>query len=333
MFATKTLPQVLVARMSQIIDSLQPHLMYFIYFSLVILAFFWRRHGRLPQSWLTFLTRLLISLVYPALIISSLTHNFRRPQLSLFWDLPAALALLMAMGALLGWISLRFHPGLKTALPDNLRRSFLFMAAMPNFVFLPLTLCSLLLDDSYLGYIILASFGGDLFLWMVAVPLIGHRRGGLIRAFAKPPVIAMLVSLLVIMVDCERIFDGLDTVYGGLQTFGKLTIPLSLFILGAHLAAKPTSEPQTATYQQANRLLLAHRFLLTPLSAQILISLLQMPSEHAQVLTLISFMPTAIASAILTPFFGGDPNFCARQVFDSHCLSVVIIPIAAWLLL
>ncbi len=308
--------------------------MYFIYFCLALAGYFGRRLGLLSTRLLSRLTWLLVHIIYPMLIISSLTHHFRRQELIHYWDLPTALALLMFLGFALGSLALRYSQSLKANLNPSQRQSFLFMSAMPNYVFLPLTIASLLLDDSAVSLIILASFGGDLFLWLVAVPLIGNRHGQLFRALAKAPVLAMLFSLIVIASDHDFCFAMLDAAYPVMHGVGSLTVPLSMLILGLHLGGdKMASKTPNSGYRQANRLLLWHRFTIMPALAMLVLTLLPLPEAHANIIRLISFMPTAIASAILTPYFGGDAHFCARQVFDSHLLAILVIPLASFLLL
>jgi predicted permease len=295
---------------------------YFVYCGLAGLAFALRRKTILTENLTERLTSLLIIGIYPALIFSTLTQTFNRSSLLASWDLPFALILLMSIGFIAGSILTRISP-LKNWDAAR-RRSFIFMAAMPNFVFLPLLITQGLWGQEATAYLILASFGGDSFIWLVAIPILGGRVT-LATIFRKPPIVAVLAAFVVIAVDRQDWLIALQPTNALLASVGTLTVPLSMIILGSHLGAQ--SFDRAALSSQS--WLTLFRLGITPALTLAVLIMIDIEPLKADVLFLIATMPTAIASAILARLFRGDPRYCAQQILLSHSLAIITVPI--WL--
>ncbi|MFW7380646.1 MAG: AEC family transporter [Oligoflexus sp.] len=300
-------------------------LKYGIYIIDVVLAFFGyflTKTSRLPASFLQRITQLLVTIVYPCLIFSALTSYFRVELLLASWDMPLVLVALMGSGFAIGLIARNFAP--MKHWPSDIRNSFIFMAAMPNYVFIPLMITQAFWGVDETAFLILTSFGGDLFLWLIAIPTLGSR-GQWLKPFLKPPVLALIAAISIILADKNWIFDQLEPLHPFLQGLGSFTVPLSMFVLGSYLG----SQAFTSAGLRSQMVLTGVRLLLTPLICGLILFASDWDPVKTRVIFLISTMPTAIASAILAKLFQGNPAYCAQQVLISHVLALLSVPL--WL--
>jgi len=303
-------------------QSVREHGIYILDVLLAFVGYFLAKWSKFPMIVLNRLTQFLVTVIYPCLIFSTLTSYFRIELLLASWDMPVFLVAIMATGFGVGLVANRFSPVKNW--PKDIRNSFIFMAAMPNYVFIPLVITQGFWGVEATALLILASFGGDLFLWLVAIPALGVK-GQWLKLFAKPPVLALLAAIGIILWDQDWMFAKLDIVYPLLASLGSLTVPSSMLILGAYLG----NQPFHLEGLRSQLVLSAIRLLVTPFLCGLVLIVTALDVEKSRVLFLIATMPTAIASAILARLFGGNPAYCAQQILVSHVLALISVPL--WL--
>lgn len=294
-------------------------------------AWLLERRGWLRPSWKQSISQILLRFCYPALIFGTLSTRVQSEELTSLWLLPASVAMLLLLGENMGrrWLS---YSGLED---EKSRRSFRFLAILPNYSYLPLLLAQSLWGERGVALVVLSSVGADLVLWTRSVGVLqkkGGRRslGRSLRRLLSPPLLSLLLALVLITEAGEVPKAWLEPVFPWLSRFGLLTLPLSMFLLGAHLG-RPRGSGEGDGRAQA--LLLVWRLALVPALVFALLWALPLswPKPAPQILLLIASMPGAIVSVILSEVYEASPDFAARQVLWGHLAWLVSGPAWLWL--
>jgi len=74
------------------------------------------------------------------------------------------------------------------------------------------------------------------------------------------------------------------------------------------------------------------RLIVLPLISIIILNALPISSDVYNVAVIVSLMPVAAASVIMTRRFGGSPDFAASTALLSTIVSVITIPVALWMI-
>ncbi|MBC7531726.1 MAG: AEC family transporter [Oligoflexus sp.] len=263
------------------------------------------------------LSKALVQLVYPCLLFSSLLLRFNWMEVKTFAIVPLSVFAVCATGLLYGKLSL----GLSKLKQDATKRSYVFLAMMPNYSFVPLVIAQAFWADKGLALVALSSVGADFFLWTLAYPQIAGRRDW--RKIFSPALISLILALVLLKteIDFPRSAWAGSLIF--LSWIGKATLPLSMYVLGGQLAKASRQASDT----RAHQLLLVWRLILCPLLMFGLILTLgrSLPYEAKAVLLLVGSMPGAVVTVVLARLHEADGRFAATQIFLGHCLGVISV--------
>lgn len=307
----------------------------------LVMALGWiaRRRGYVTDETSRSLSRLLVDMVFPALVFTQMLRTVNPAVLREGWFLPILGFLLIAVASLVGLLMIplcRQKAKIGTVL---------FLIAIPNWLYLPLPIIEGLYGDAGVRDVLLYNVGCQVALWTLGIwalqgvrfdgqsmknlllnPGLIATTAGIILAFVCPPArhleilpaghhsVPMLASSAVIQ---------------ALVMLGSLTIPLSLLVTGIQLGSlnllivhRPSRE---FTGILVFRLLIAPAVTITLiwLAGQIGLTLAEAPRMTAY---MIACMPVAISCSILTERFGGDTFLSARAIFYSTLWSIVTVP-------
>jgi predicted permease len=122
-----------------------------------------------------------------------------------------------------------------------------------------------------------------------------------------------------------------------LYTLGQATTPLALLTVGMLVSVKSAGRDQRACSGTALNwqlaLLTVARLFLVPMLVWLLVLLLRIERSAASVIVLQTAMPTAVATTAMAEQYGGDSAFAAAGVVLTTFLSVLTLPVWAWVLL
>jgi predicted permease len=274
------------------------------------------RANGLPARTKGFLAKLLLRCLYPALILGVLPERVDTAELLKLWPLPASMALLLLVGRTVGYRLLPFS-GLTES---GSQRSFVFLAILPNYSYLPLMIAQALWGQRGVALVALSSVGADLVLWTIGLRALQERQHKIVwRQLFNPPLLSLFAALALLHPGA----DALNGIYSPIQPWlaglGSATIPVSMFLLGAHLA-RPI-QVQSAE-RRAHLLLLGWRLVLAPALVLALVYPLvsHLPHPAALVLLIIASMPGAIMSVALSEHYHASPEFAAQHVLWGHML-------------
>ena len=306
---------------------------------LMALGYIARKRGVVSAVGTSEMVRVLIAIIYPCLIFSSVT-KLNAQELASNWIMPVMAMVVAGTGLILGLISLRFINGV-----DQQRASaFLFQNTINNYLFLPLPLVMLLWGSQGVALLVFASMGFELTVWTLGVFLF-NRSSNLaegIKMMFGPPLIALIFSIGWVcvrdLVNPELPTSGffadlarrlLDLTYFGTDTVGKATVAVSMVVSGSRIAALDAK----AAFDWHVWLLSLLRLIVTPVLFILLLNQIPMEEMARGILAVIAVMPAAVTSLVFSERFGGDSDFIASTLLVTHLAAVVTIPLLlAWAL-
>lgn len=306
---------------------------------LMLIGFATRKRGVLSAVGTSEMVRVLIAIIYPCLIFSSVTHLDAR-DLAANWIMPVMALAIAGTGLLLGLIALRW---IKVDDPQR-ASAFLFQNTINNYLFLPLPLVMLLWKEQGVALLVFASMGFELTVWTVGVFLFNRssRFAEGVRMMFGPPLVALLFSIGWVCVrdlaspelpaagffaDLARRL--LDLLYFGAETVGKATVAVSMIVSGSRIAALDVR----AAFDRHVWLVSALRLVVTPVLFILLLRLIPMGEMAYGILCVVAVMPAAVASLVFSERFGGDSDFIATTLLITHLGAIVTIPLLlAWAL-
>ncbi len=310
-------------------------------FILVLMAigFVARKRGVVSAVGTSEMVRVLIAIIYPCLIFSSVTR-LNAQELAANWIMPVMALAIAGTGLVLGLVSLRFMKGI-----DPQRASaFLFQNTINNYLFLPLPLVMLLWGTQGVALLVFASMGFELVVWTVGVFLF-NRSSKLaegIRMMFGPPLVALIFSIGWVCVRdlaapqlpntgfmADLLRRLLDLTYFGAETVGKATVAVSMVVSGSRIAALNVG----AAFDKQVWILSALRLIVTPVLFILLLKMITMDETAYGILAVVAVMPAAVTSLVFSERFGGDSDFIASSLLITHLAAVVTIPLLlAWAL-
>ncbi len=306
---------------------------------LMTIGYVARKRGVVSAVGTSEMVRVLIAIIYPCLIFSSVT-KLNAQELAANWIMPVMAMAIAGTGLVLGLISLRFIKGV-----DQQRASaFLFQNTINNYLFLPLPLVMLLWGTEGVALLVFASMGFELTVWTLGVFLF-NRSSNLaegLKMMLGPPLIALIFSICWVCVrdlaspelpaagffaDLARRL--LDLTYFGADTVGKATVAVSMVVSGSRIAALGAK----AAFDWQVWLLSALRLIVTPVLFILLLNLIPMAEMARGILAVIAVMPAAVTSLVFSERFGGDSDFIASTLLVTHLAAIITIPLLlAWAL-
>ena len=312
-----------------------------ILFILVLMAvgFIARKRGVVSAVGTSEMVRVLIAVIYPCLIFSSVTQ-LNAEKLAENWIMPVMALAIAGTGLLLGLMALRCMKGV-----DQRRASaFLFQNMINNYLFLPLPLVMLLWGTEGVALLVFASMGFELVVWTLGIFIFSRtsKFSEGIRMMFGSPLIALLFSigwvcvrdLLQAELPAAGFFADLlrrllDLAYFGADTVGKATVAVSMIVSGSRIAALNLR----AVFDKQVWILSLLRLVVTPVLFILLLKLIPMSETAYGILAVVAVMPAAVSSLVFSERFGGDSDFIASTLLVTHLAAVVTIPLLlAWAL-
>jgi len=300
---------------------------------LMIIGFVARRRDMISATGTSEMARLLIAIIYPCLIFSSVTH-LHAQELAANWILPALAMLIAVTGLLLGLIALHW---MKNVEPQR-ARAFLFQNTINNYLFLPLPLVMLLWGNDGVALLVFASMGFELTVWTLGVFLFNrsNKLSEGIRMMFGPPLIALIFSIIWVCVrdllhpqlppagfvpDLLRRLT--DLLLFGAETIGGATVAISMIISGSRIATLNSK----AAFDKHIWIVSTLRLIITPVIFILILKMIPMDPMAYGILCVVAVMPAAVASLIFSERFGGDSDFIATTLLVTHLGAVVTIPL------
>lgn len=286
------------------------------------------------------LPRLVTNVALPPFLLCTILRSFGREDLAHM--LQGALLPLVAMVLMyaLAWVTGR------AARVD--RRHFgLFCACVsnPNTIFIGIPVNMALFGEAAVPYVLLYYFASAAFFWTVgnyaisrderaggsaarreeagAVPA-GSRLAGRLKNIVSAPMLGFLAGFLLALLEVEPPRVILDAA----RLVGGLTTPLALIFIGVTLQGM---ELRRLHLTRDMLLALAGRMVASPLLMWALLPFFGLPELAGRVFVMQASLPVLMQVAILSGYYGTDPEFGSLMVSLSTLACAVTIPV--WMVL
>ena len=267
------------------------------------------------------LSKIIVKITLPLLIISSLTEvelSAARIRNSVFVIISAVL-IIGALYLLGGFASkiLKLPP--KTALIHRC------MTAFGNIVFLGYPLIQALYGSDGLFYAALYAFVNDIFVWTFVIWKLNSVNGGAVdtkqslKNCLNPPTVAFAISFIMLMFGIrltgpvKELFEGM----GGTTTY------LSMIFIGGTLAEVKFSEIMKSA---SVLLIVLFKMILMPLLLIFIMDLLPFDEMVKGVVIMQAAVPSQTIISVLTKEYGGDTKYVAKGIFITTVLGLFTMP-------
>lgn len=296
-------------------------------FFIIISGFIVRKKKLISSLTIQEMSILITKVFYPSFILSSFLKNFSFLDLIRNYLLPIGTIVIMFSGYFIGIFFSKF---LKFE-NEKEKSTFLFQCTINNYSFLPLPIILFLYGEKYVPMLILSTFGSEISVWTIGIlSLTGNKfNRSIFKNLLSFPLISIIISVIFIFLR-EKIYIGNEILveigkafFNVISLMGNATIPVALFVAGGKMGDITIKNLLTLK----SLLLSFLRLILIPIISIIIFKILNFPEEVEKVLKIVSIMPCAIASIVLSEAFNRDSKFAAETVLLTHILSLFTIPI------
>ena len=257
-----------------------------------------------------------MDVIFPFCCFASVFHGMQGADPMAVWLPPVLGFSIMAFNGILG---LGLQYGLKNR-SESRMKAFRQMAAINNYLFLPLIIVESLYGSAGSACLMLFSVGSTVGFWSVGIWVMS--KFGLNKeTFTKlitSNLIAVLLAITLVVLKIPVPAAVIDIASG----IGNIGTPLMLILTGSSLTlsgAKLFSEKWDAFWGVLCRLLII------PALTVAVLKLLPMPPMVYNVALILALMPTSCASVIIVGKYGGDVDYSGQQLLWSTLISPATI--------
>jgi predicted permease len=257
-----------------------------------------------------------MDIIFPFCCFASVFQGMQGADPMAVWMPPVLGFGIMAFNGIIG---LGLQYGLKNR-SESRMKAFRQMAAINNYLFLPLIIVESLYGSQGSACLMLFSVGSAVGFWSVGIWVMskfGFNKETFRNLITSNLVAVMIAVLLVcckvpVPHDVIRIANGI----------GIIGTPLMLVLTGASLALSGAAlfrEGRDAAWGVVCRLLII------PALTVAVLTLIPMPPMVFNVALIIALMPTSCASVIIVGKYGGDVDYSGQQLLLSTLISPATI--------
>lgn len=294
-------------------------------FALLAIGYVLRHTRVLSREADASLMKLIIQLLYPALILRYVLGNDALQQINnlILAPLLGIATILLGFGA--AWVVSRFLPN-----PTRVvRGTFTYTTGIFNYGFFPIPIALALFGEagsSTIAVLLLFNVGVEVAMWTVGILFItGDSSEKAWKRILNPPSITLAAALAIH-------FLGLTTAIPGfahetIDWLSRIPVPLGLMLSGATLADLLRNEKGLLRDPKTPAIAISLRLLILPICFLLLARFMPWASaELRQVLILQAAMPSAILPLVMNRHYGGDNHTAVLVVLATTLLGLLSIP-------
>ena len=269
------------------------------------------------------LTKLLLHVAQPALIIDAAIGS----KLSFS---PADILRMLGLGCLMYAVLIALGYGASPLFRTDAARknTYRFQCIFSNSGFMGFPVVSAMFGSDAVLIASIFNIPFNFLAYSIGVLMLsgGRRRGMSWRVLLTPTMIATVLGIVLIFTRPALPY----VITEAADRLGGMTVPGSMLVIGATLSAAPVKSVFGDGYTY---LLCLVRLILSPLAVWAVCGLFVKDAVLLGILTVLSAMPAAAISTMLSIEYGGDPDTASRGVFLTTLLSAATAPLMAYLLL
>lgn len=275
----------------------------------------------LGQAGLDVLSRLVIEVTLPALILAQLIKDFRFDLYPNWWIFPLLSFIITLAGLLLGILFSGLVKG-----PEH-KLQFISLIGFQNSAFLPLALVAALLAgkelDIMLVYLFLFILGFNLVILSFGVYILSFHKLKRFEASSlfSPPVVVTIVGLIIVFFGLDKFIP--DAVIKPMRMIGDCTVPLSMLAVGGSLA----STCLRCTDKRVASLVILLKLIILPALGLWLVLKLHLPHLLGLLILIELAVPSATLLSVITRHYKKEDLIISQGIFVSHVASLITLPL------
>ena len=275
----------------------------------------------LSHEGLDALSRLVIQIIFPALIFAQMLKNFSFNLYSNWWIFPLVSLAITVMGLVVGWLLLKLS-GIKTH-----KLQFLSLVAFQNSGYLPLAMAAAIFagqqaKDIFI-FIFLFLLGFDLVAWSLGIYMLTYEKQAKfkLRSIFSAPVIANLASLALIALGLNKFIP--EVLFKPLNMVGNCTLPLAMLVVGGNVALVQLKNIDKKT----TLIFLLGKLIILPALGILIVLKLALPPLLGFLIVMQLSMPSATSLSVIIRRFNKQDALISQGIFFSHIIGLVTIPL------
>lgn len=288
-------------------------------FSIVIISYLAKKAKLLPSSTKKVLTDLLFNITLPALIFTSVVSG---PGLEILREAAGLVGVAIVYFLVSGLTAL----GILRKLKNKGKKAgvLAFAAIFSNTSFIGLPLILLLYGQAGVVLGAIYDLVQTLFMFTIGIMFMGAKKGRLLDTLLaqlkEPPVLALLVGLVVLVLDLRVPAMILEP----LTMLGATTSAMAMFAIGQYLELRGFRELKNLG---ALLPVIGLKLLIIPIAVLGLVSFLPFTGLVGGVLAVMLASPTGVLTAVLAERYNQDERFAAMTIVATTALSVLTLPL------
>ncbi len=292
-------------------------------FAIMVIGFIANKAGLIDEEANKRFSSLVVNITAPAMILAS-----SKGAETLGSKTDALLVLLVA-AAMYGFLALMsLFVGKLFRIPKGKEGVYRFMIVFGNNAFMGFPVVQAIFGDNALFYAAIFNIPNNILAYSYGVYLLTKNRSesGSFRwkNMINPGVVSATLTLLLFLLGIS-LPDFAVTVF---DSVGQITTPLAMIVIGASLAKIPLG---SVLRDVKVYLFSLYKMIFLPFLIWLIGRLVISNPTVLGVLVIISAMPCATIAVMLSHEYGGDAPAASRYVFVSTILSVITIPVVAYL--
>lgn len=295
----------------------------FLFVVLMLVGYIGARRGALGPDFARAASKLTLNVFMSASILNSVVSN--PPDMS-----AGDLAYALLVGFLVLLLSYAVSGLLTRLLPIRRDRAPLFelLVSVMNPMFIGIPVADILLGSQGVFYIALSNVFFNLLVYTYGVWRLKSGDRGSVRL--KDVIsVPLVVTVLTVVIFAFRIpMPGLIRELTG--SMAPATMPMSMVVIGATLGRVSLLD---AFREKSLYLVAALRLLLMPLLTWLMFQALPADPTLRGAMLIMSACPSGIIVSILAIQYGKDAEYCSEGILLDTALSMLTIPLTAWLLM
>lgn len=291
---------------------------------MVIIGFSVRKMNILNRHANHVITQLLLYITLPALILYSLNKKITKEILMEFaWLVVMSIFILSISVLLAAWLRR------KADLLDNQKSVYESLIIFGNQGFIGFAIIYILMEEQGVIYVTLFNICYLILIWTYGIYLFTKKNGSnnWRLLVLNPGILSTLVGLMMFCIPYHWPKIFLNT----FEVVGKMTIPLSMILIGSLLAEIEWKSLQMYSKNKYIWIAATCKLFIFPLFL-LLFFLFKAPYPLIIIAVLTSAMPSASTTSIYAQKFEADANFASFGVLLTTLLCIITIPSLYFLL-
>lgn len=305
-----------------------------ILFVLAAVGFVSGKTGYLPDKAGNVVSKLVMRITMPALILSKmLSADFSADN---YFDGLRLVIIAMITLLLVFAITRPFTKLMK--IPEKSRNVYCMQALFGNVIFFAFPLFQALFGDIGVLYALFFNIGNDILLWTLGVYLAGKHKGGgfgnALKHIFNMNMIMFIIGLILAFTGWNHKLQG-GVIYQTADMIGKATSPLSMIFVGLVMAGAKGLFKNFGK-KMLSVVLTLQKQLIIPVVAGLIMLVAVKQGLISDVVMMVAVMQLAMPVGTLTVSiaaeYDSDYQMAADSVFVSTLLSIITLPLIAYLL-